>query len=374
MSTSSEAGGARLRLPRRVVMCLAGITVAGLSVYFWEAQASPIAPAAPNKTRVNEGGVPRQATRVTGVRAMPAPFVEQISANGTLRAEESVELQAEVTGKIAAINFVEGSRVKAGDLLVKIDDTTLQASLRRALARRELASLRERRLARLVEEGGVSKLDYDEAQGELSVLDAEIDVIRAELTKMEIRAPFDGIVGIRFVSVGAYVNSTTRIATLQGVKNLKIDFSIPERYAQKVKPGDTVSFTVAGGRTPYHGEVYAVEPRIEVSTRSILIRALCRNLDGTLLPGVFARVEFPVRQTDSAILVPAIAVISGLEERALFVERDGKAKRVLVTTGARTSREVEITSGLTPGEVVITSGIQQLRVGSPVEVVLPAGS
>ena len=258
----------------------------------------------------------------------------------------------------------------AGAVLVKIDDAALQASLRRALARRDLARLREERLARLVAEGGVSKLDYDEARGELAVLDAEIDLIRAEVTKTEIRAPFDGLVGIRFVSVGAYVNASTRIATLQGVTNLKVDFSVPERYAQRVRTGDPVRFTVAGSQTAYTGEVYAVEPRIDVSTRSVLLRAICRNRDGSLLPGVFARVEYTVRQTETALLVPAIAVLSGLEERAVFVERDGKAKRVKVTTGARTTREVEITSGLAPGDVVLTSGVQQLRPGAAIEVKL----
>ena len=306
--------------------------------------------------------------RVSGVKVKPAPFTETIAANGTLRAEEAIELQAEVNGKIAVLNFTEGTRVKAGEVLVKIDDSSLQASLRRALARRELANFREQRLARLVAEGGVSKLDYDEARGEVAVLDAEIDLIRAELTKTEIRAPFEGLVGIRFVSLGAYVSPATRIATLQGISNLKVDFSVPERYAQRVRPGDPVRFTVAGGKATYQGEVYAVEPRIDVSTRSVLLRALCRNADGSLLPGIFARVEYAVRQNDAALLVPAIAVISGLEERALFIEREGKAKRILVTTGARTSREVEITSGLQPGDVVITSGIQQLRPGNAVEV------
>ena len=258
----------------------------------------------------------------------------------------------------------------AGEVLVKIDDSSLQASLRRAIARRELATYREQRLARLVAEGGVSKLDYDEAHGQLAVLDTEIDLIRTDIEKTEIRAPFDGLVGIRFVSVGAYVNPATRIATLQGITNLKVDFSIPERYAQRVRAGDPMIFTVAGSQLSYQGEVYAVEPRIDVSTRSVLLRALCRNPDGSLLPGIFARVEYAVRQTDTALLVPAIAVLSGLEERALFIQREGKVRRVLVTIGARTSREVEITSGLASGDIVITSGLQQLRPGNPVEVQL----
>jgi membrane fusion protein, multidrug efflux system len=319
------------------------------------------------------GGKPRAAAsglRVNGVKIAPVPFAESIAANGTLRAEESVELQTEVNGKIAAINFVEGQRVARGDILVKIDDSSLQASLRRAQARRELAGFREQRLARLVGEGGVSKQDYDEARGELAVLDAEIDFIRADVKKTEIRAPFDGVAGIRFVSVGSYVNPAARIATLQGITNLKVDFSVPERYAPRVKTGDPMRFTVAGSQQVYTGEVYAVEPRVEIATRSVLLRALCRNPDGSLLPGIFARVEYTVQQSAASLLVPAISILSGLEERTVFVAREGKAERVLVTTGARTDTHVQILQGLSAGDVVLTSGVQQLRNGMPVQVQL----
>jgi membrane fusion protein (multidrug efflux system) len=308
--------------------------------------------------------------RVTAVKVKPVAFTETVAANGTLRAEEAVEIQTEVNGKIAAINFVEGQRVKAGDILVKIDDSSLQANLRRALARRELAGFREQRLARLVEEGGVSKQDYDEAHGELAVLDAEADFIRADIKKTEIRAPFAGVAGIRFVSVGAYVNPATRIATLQGITNLKVDFSVPERYAPRLKVGDPMKFTVAGSQQAYTGEVYAIEPRIDVSTRSVLLRAICRNPDGSLLPGIFARVEYTVQQSEASLLVPAISILSGLVEREVFVVREGKVHRVQVTTGARTDTHVQITKGISPGDVVLTSGVQQVRNGTAVQIQL----
>jgi membrane fusion protein (multidrug efflux system) len=332
----------------------------------WNKLKPPAKPAAAS-SGARPGG---SGLRVTGVTVKPEAFTESISANGTLRAEEAVELQTEVNGKIAAINFTEGQRVKAGTILVKIDDSSLQASLRRAQARRELAGFREQRLARLVEEGGVSKQDYDEARGELAVLDAEIDFIRADIKKTEIRAPFDGVAGIRFVSVGSYVNPAARIATLQGITHLKVDFSVPERYAPRVKAGDPMRFTVAGSKQVYTGEVYAVEPRIDVATRSVLLRALCRNPDGSLLPGIFARVEYTVQQSEASLLVPAIAILSGLEERSLFVARDGKAQRIQVVTGARTDSKVQIVTGLSPGDIVLTSGVQQLRNGMAVQVQL----
>lgn len=341
--------------------------MATASIYAWKSTGSetPSDSASAAPQRAKSGPL-----FVSGVAAAAVPFDERIAANGTLRAEESIELQAEVNGKVIALNFTEGQRVDKGDLLVKIDDSTLQASMRRGIARRNLAKVREQRLANLITDGGVSQLSVDEAQGELAVIDAELDAIRAEIAKTEIRAPFDGVVGIRFISVGAYVNPSARIATLQGIARLKIDFSVPERYAAIVKPGDSIRFSVAGDPTLYTGEVYAVEPRIDVSTRSILLRALSNNPDGTLLPGNFARVEYTVQKNAAAFLVPSIALISGLEERFLFVARNGLAERIAVTVGARTSSQVQIREGLAPGDIVITTGVQQLRHGSPVTVTL----
>lgn len=343
-----------------VVLALTALGVAG----WW--LSSPAKGAKPPPKTARPAETP--ALPVTGVTLQPQRFSETITATGTLRADEAVEIQTEVNGKISAVRFQEGQLVKAGDLLVKIDDSTLQASLRRSEARRALAVFRERRLARLVAEGGVSRQEYDEANGELDVLLAEGDIIRADIAKTEIRAPFDGRIGLRFVSVGAYVNPATRIATLQRIDQLKVDFSVPERYATRVRTGDSLQFTVAGSNETYQAEVIAQEPRIEVSTRTILIRALCRDPDPNLLPGLFARVSFTVSQAEDALLVPAISVIAGLDERFVFIARDGKALRVPVRVGARTATHVQIIEGLKPGETVLTSGVQQLRNGLAVRV------
>lgn len=306
--------------------------------------------------------------RVSGFVAKPAPFADTITASGSLRADESVELQSELSGKIVALNFDEGAPVRAGDVLVKIDATTLQASLRRAEARRDLAKAREQRLLQLVNGGGASKQDYDEAESGLAVQEAEVDLIRAELAKTEIRAPFDGIAGLRFVSLGAYVTSATRIATLQRVSELKVDFSVPERYASSIHAGAPLLFSVAGHDQKFAGAVYAVEPRIDLSTRTVLLRARCANPGLALLPGLFARIELTVTTQNDAILIPAQALISGLEERYVFVAQNGLAERAMVRTGARTATHIQVMDGIKPGAVVLTSGIQQLRGGLPVEV------
>ena len=309
---------------------------------------------------------------VTGQRLRSTPFTEYITASGTLRADEAVDLQAEVSGRVVDIHLPEGKTVREGDVLVKIDDSVLRASLRRAEARRELGRIREKRLEGLVREGGVSRQEYEEAQGEGAVLEAEVEMIRTELARCEIRAPFDGWVGLRYVSTGAYVTPASRIATLQRLSSVKVDFSIPERYAPHVQPGAAVRFTVAGSGAAYTGEVVAVEPRIDVATRTVPIRAVCRTPDLGLFPGLFARVEFAVNQDANALLVPAIAVIAGLEERYVFVAREGKAERVRVRIGTRTPTQVQIIEGLQPGDLVLTSGVQQLRAGLSVRVIEPA--
>jgi membrane fusion protein (multidrug efflux system) len=177
------------------------------------------------------------------------------------------------------------------------------------------------------------------------------------------------VVGLRFVSEGAFVNSTTRVATLQRLDNLKIDFSVPEKYAGRIRIGRSITFAVAGGEHRAHGEIFAYDPRIDVATRTVLIRALCPNPEGRLLPGAFANVEIVLAQLDNALLVPAVAVIPGLSEKTVFVVVDGKAVRRAVDTEMRTESSVQILSGLNAGDVVITSGLQQLRAGLPVQPV-----
>lgn len=328
---------------------------------------APAAAAAPAKEGKKKGGAGGAPLRVDAVTVVPRPLAETVVSTGTLRADEGVELQAETNGKIVSINFSEGARVSRGDLLLKLNDAELRATLQRAAYRRELAEIKERRLAKLLETRSVNQQDYDVALSELSVQRAEVALVEAQLAKLEIRAPFDGIVGLRFVSEGAFVNATTRVATLQRLDNLKIDFSVPEKYAGRIRAGSPIAFTVAGGEQKWRGEIYAFDPRIDVTTRTVLIRALCPNPEARLLPGAFANVEVVLDQVKDAIVVPAVAVVPGLSEKNVFVISDGKAVRRAVETGLRTESVVHILSGLQPGEIVITSGLQQMRAGLPVQ-------
>lgn len=305
--------------------------------------------------------------RVSTIVLKPEPFTETVNSTGTLLAEEGVELQAETNGKIVAINFTEGALVHKGDLLVKLNDGELRASHARSTYRMQLAAVDEHRMALLLKEGVAKQVDYDAALSALQVQKAETELIEEQIAKTEIHAPFDGHVGLRYVSEGSYVNANARIATLQRLDKLKVDFAIPEKYAGRIKLGSPITFTVAGTERKYAGEIYAYDPRIDTATRTVLIRALCPNPDGALLPGAFANVELVLAKLDDALLVPAVAVIPGLNEKNVFVLNNGKAESRAVQTGTRTESAVRILSGLKPGDVVITSGLQQLRNGMPVQ-------
>lgn len=320
------------------------------------------------------GGKPVAPLKVSAVVVAPEPFMEKVVSTGTLRAEEGVELQAEINGKIVAINFKEGSPVRKGDLLVKLNDADLRATLSRATSRRELAQRREVRITQLFKDGIANQDEYDAVLNDVAVQEAEIALMEAQIGKTEIRAPFDGVVGLRFVSEGAFVGASTRIATLQRLDHLKVDFSVPERHAGRVRAGSPVSFSVAGGDRKFSGEVQATDPRIDMSTRTLLVRAICPNPDGRLLPGTFANVEITLSRIEDAILVPAVAVVPGVTDKNVFVASEGKAVRRVVETGTRTETTVQVLSGLKVGDIVITSGLQQMRAGLLVEPVLEGKS
>ena len=312
--------------------------------------------------------------RVTAEVVVPGPLAEVVRSTGTLLAAESVELQGEVGGKIVAIDFLEGSRIRKGDLLVKFNDADLQARRLAAVFEVQLAERREERVAELLKQGFVVPDNHDQAQNAVNVRRAEIALADAQIAKTEIRAPFDGIAGLRYVSEGAIVGAATRIATLQRIDRLKVDFAVPEKYAERIRLGSHVSFTLAGGGRKFGGEVYAYDPRIDADTRTLLIRALCPNPGEVLLPGAFANVELTLNETPDALMVPAEAVIPDFEAAFVFVVQDGTAQRRTVATGVRTESRVQIVSGLEPGDRVVTSGLPQLKSGSAVEVELAVPS
>jgi len=307
--------------------------------------------------------------RVDAYVVEPHRMRDRIFVTGTIRANEEVELRSEMAGKVMAIHFQEGRAVYRDTLLVKINDSEFQAQLRKAEYRVTLATDREARQRSLFEKGGISQEEYEATLNELNVLQADVELIKAQIDKAEIRAPFDGVIGLRQVSEGSYITTTTPIATLQDIGLVKIDFSIPERYAQRVGVGDRIYFTVEGLEGTFQGDVYAVEPRIEAATRTLLLRARSANPDGRLLPGAFAEIELVFSEIEDALSVPAIAVIPEFGGKKVFIYDGGQVMPRPVETGIRTEQEVQITEGLAPYDTVIVSGLQSLRPGLSVEPV-----
>jgi membrane fusion protein (multidrug efflux system) len=305
--------------------------------------------------------------RVRVHRVVPTLLIERLATTGAVRANEEVEIVSEISGKISDIFFQEGSRVAAGELLLKIDDTELVAERQQAVYQVELAERAEVRQKRLLDDGVTSSENYDVALGELNVLRAKLQLIEAQQLKTEIRAPFSGVIGLRWVSPGSFLSPQTRIASLNDVDLVKLDFSVPEKYSALMKVGDKISFAVEGTDRTFPGTIYAIEPSVDSSTRSLRMRARCPNRDGLLVPGAFANVDLVVRSVPNALTVPSIAVIPELGGKKVFVIDDGKAQPRAVETGIRSDTEVQITSGLAEGELVIVSGIQQLQPGLEVE-------
>lgn len=291
-----------------------------------------------------------------------------IYTTGTILANEEVELRSEISGKVVEILFKEGAYVNKGDLLVKINDADLQAQLRKAESKVKLIEDREARQRQLAQGQMISKEDYESTLNDLEGSRAEFDLIKAQIDKTEIRAPFNGVVGLREVSVGSFVTTSTVIARFQNLSNLKIDFAIPQKYASMVNLNDELSFKLSGNDFQYSAKIYAIEPKIDPSTRTLRLRAICQTSYRDLFPGAFVNVEVKLKETKEAILIPTEAIVPELKGQSVYVYRDGLVNSQKVEIGLREEKKVQIVSGLEESDTVITSGILQIRPGAKVKI------
>jgi membrane fusion protein, multidrug efflux system len=296
------------------------------------------------------------------------PFRQTLSATGSLLAREAVQLQSERAGVVKEILFEEGQLAKAGDVLLTIDDSDLQAQLARAKAQLEVATAMEARQRNLLESRGISAADFDQSRANLDIAKAEVKLIETQVAKTKIRAPFDGIAGLRHASVGTYLTPGSTICTFQDISSLKIDFSLPERYLAFIKTGQTVHFRVTGRAERFEAQILAIEPAVDVQTRSITIRATLPNENTRLLPGSFAEVEVVLKEVPDAILIPSIALMPGVKQQTVFVHEGGQVSLRKIQVGLRTADSIQVLEGLKVGEELITSGILQLRAGMRVQV------
>jgi membrane fusion protein, multidrug efflux system len=291
---------------------------------------------------------------------------EGIEAGGTLQSNEEVQVQSEITGRVIGLYFKEGTNVTKGTLLVKLYDEDLKAQLQKLQLQQQLAKTTLERQENLLKINGISRQDVDVTRNQVSAYSADMEYTRTQLQKTELRAPFNGRLGLRNISLGAIVSPSTVITTLQQIDPLKVDFSVPEKYRTAIKQGDNVDFKVAGDSHTYKGSIYALDPKIDLATRTIKLRAIVPNA-GQLLPGAFAKVQISLKDMPDAIMIPTQSVIPGTRDKKVAIADSGRAKFVIVETGIRDADNVQITNGLRVGDTVITSGILQLKQGVPLK-------
>lgn len=372
------------------VVALIGLLAAGGVAYYLN-QSAPEAPAGsaggrsePAKSATDKAGDAAKApgkgpmgpggpAPVEVVQLKPMRVQESITAVGSLRSNESVVLRPEVSGRIASIGFRDGQPVRRGQLLVGLDAALNEAEVAQARAEFDLARSNLKRTEDLASKSFISSSAQDQAESSLQVAEAKLKLVEARLAKMRIVAPFDGVVGIRNVSVGDYVKDGAELINIEDIGTLKVDFRLPERYFTQLKAGLPVEVSadaLPGAR--YLGSVDAINPRIDASGRSLEVRAKLGNTDGRLRPGMFARVRVLLGDRPNALMVPEEAVVPLGDEFFVYTVADGKARRVAVKLGVRREAQVELLDGVRAGDMVVIAGIRVQRDGQPVRVVGPA--
>ena len=301
----------------------------------------------------------------------PGELRNLITSTGTVMANEEVEIRSERQGRITHIYFNEGERVAPGKLLVKIDDSELQAQLKKTELHIQLAQDDADRKKKLLDVNGISREEYDASYNQLLQLQAEKQLIDAQIAKTSIFAPFGGVIGLRYVSEGGYVSPSNLIAVLQQTDPVKIEFSVPEKYAAGMRSGTQIEFTVEGNTKTFTAKVYAKEPKIDPATRTVKIRAISNNPLNELIPGAFAKLSINLGNNDKALVVPSEAIIPGITGQSVMTVKNGKASNQPVKIGIRNETSVEITEGIAAGDTVIISGLLTVREGMAVSPILP---
>jgi membrane fusion protein (multidrug efflux system) len=316
---------------------------------------------------------------VSGAQVREESWENLIPAVGSVTAVQGVELKAELAGTVREIAFASGGTVVKGALLVQLDVSSEAAQLRAAEAQAELARLNLERARDLRAQGVVSQADFDSSQAAFLRTNGEVDIVKATIAKKTIRAPFSGRLGIRSVNLGQYVDAGAPIVSLQSLDPVYVDFNVPEQQLAQLKKGTAVRVaTDASPGRAFTGEVTALNPEIDASTRNIKVQATVANADGALRPGMFARVELVLPQAQAVLVVPATAVLHAPYGDSVFVisdvkdEKSGNAvKQVRMTTvrlGGTRGDFVSVTSGLTAGQTIATSGVFKLRNGTTVVI------
>ncbi len=298
---------------------------------------------------------------VEGYVVNTSSISNNIDVPGNLLPFESTELHPEVPGRVVSLNISEGNNVRKGEVLVKLFDGDLQAQLSKLQVQLGISQKTLQRQGELVKISGISQQEYDLSGLDVSNIKADIDVVKTEIAKTEIRAPFSGKLGLRNISLGAYVTTQTIVTTIQQVDQLKLQFTIPEKYTRNISSSRAITFTTEGSAKKFTAKILATEATISADNRSLMIRAVVTSKDPKLYPGAFAKVSFDFGNDDNAIMVPSQAIIPGARNKQVILYKEGKPKFVVVGTGMRDSSQVQITSGVNAGDTVLITGLLTIK-------------
>lgn len=319
-------------------------------------------------TQQKPGGSNQPPMRVDGYIVTPQSFQEDIEVPGTIVANEKVEIHPEVSGRIVQLNVVEGKYVSKGTLLAKLYDGDLRAQLNKIQIQLALAKKTEERQAQLLKIQGISQQDYDISLLQVNSLNADIGILQTSIAKTVVRAPFSGKIGLNAISPGAYVTPATVIAVINQTDQLKLDFTVPEKYTGQIKIGQLVSFTFEGSSKQLGAKVIATEANVMENTRSLTVRAAVVGSDNGLLPGAFAKVKLSFDPDPNAILIPTQAVLPQARGKKVILYKSGTAVFAEVTTGIRDSARVQVLDGLQPGDTVVVTGLLSVRPEGKIQI------
>jgi membrane fusion protein, multidrug efflux system len=308
------------------------------------------------------------ALSVDGYIIHPSVLHSSIEVAGTLLPFEETDIHPEVSGKVTYLAIKEGALVQKGTLLARLFDGDLQAQLQKLKVQLQVAEKTQERQQELLKIGGISQQDYDLSVLDVSSIKADMQVLQAAIDKTIIKAPFNGKVGFKNISIGAFITPTTVITTIRQDTKLKLEFSIPEKFTPKVKLGNVINFTTESTGKNYQAKIYATESGITEENRSLKVHAVVENIDKNITAGSFAKVAFDMGDNNDAVMIPTQAIIPQARDKQVIVYNGGNADFRIVTTGTRDSAKVEILSGLSIGDTVITTGLLSIKPGSKINL------
>ena len=355
----------------RVVFVVGALVVAAAAggAGYWSGKSQTPGTPAPSQAKSNPAGPPPVAVESAKVKQVPLPVA--ITAVGSLRSDETVILRPEISGRISEILFQEGQRVQKGQILVRFDSSVQRAELEQAKANLSLSQSKFERAVDLQKKGFISSQAREEAENIFRVSRASVDLFAARLAKLELKAPFSGLAGLRQVSIGDYVKDGQDLVNIEEVDPLKVDFRVPEIYLKQVAVGQTLQIGLdAFTNQTFTGQVLAINPLVDTSGRSIVIRAQVRNTGSQLRPGMFARVRLLIGGIKESLVIPEQSLVPVGDDLYVFRIVENKVQRTKIDIGQRRDSMVEVIKGLNASDVVVTAGLQKIREGSTVKATM----